>query len=967
MKRIVLATWLLSAALAFVMWAVGCSAPPSNITDPNGTHADGSVGSTGLSCDTPNTGCACSGDTLIQCGEVSGKTADGTPMCSMGYRRCESGKWSTCSALADLTPKPQQEQAHLQALTQVPSSQCAGNPCDPYCQMINETPDGGFSDDAQVGSSFDGAADAPNSQVLAILADGGKSFEGGIYHVMNPGDTAIDPIDASVTLNTVDVYFMFNSTVSMQSSITQLATQIPTVVSSLQKTIPNIAFGDGRFTNYEAWPYGSQQSGNVVYENRTSMSTNATPTVNDIALMKTNASTIFVNTPYVVAQSTTPALYAMATNSALQGWVDFVYPSAMPADWWWNVSAYYGQASGASLLTAYNKPTTGCAIGTVGAPCFRPGAYHIVMLFQDAPMQNGPGGSFPYYEFKPQYFPWNATADYTTENSWYWYQSPSLGSKTPNLPTAEAATQLVTLTSAQVGTPMIFTGNLTGKLSQSNVATTTKYVSGATQTCTINGVGPTATGMDVYYDFTVTAANQRYWFDTVGSAYDTMLYLIDKGTGNLVGCNDDAFSWLSAVTPSGVTAAVAGIAKGNSALVGILQPGNYRLVLDKVDTTAFIATPVNTGMYQLNMWPNIDDPRVGGNPHGTALTTPSYSQMLASLKAPGINALVTSIDMSGPTCGQTVNSWERAFTRYSLEQLAIDTGAVNGTTPMVYSVQQDGTAGPYKGTDPRCPTGTNLGSIVASEVADLTNNLAQPITAIAVDDDDLTDFDGVTGTNAGKNVLTPTNIDDATFVTSIVAQTVTGCSAPVGNTYATCSPGTTPNFKINFAVPGAVTKSSTMQIFQFKIEIHGINNQLLSSTPVTIVVPPLTSAYVATDYTRDFDGVSACPKGTQAEWTIYNWVSTTPGDSHIDYYVRGATTLAGLATATEISTMFAEAQATPNTQTGAVDLGAFMKAKSLSTKTGYIRVRSHVVPTSDGLKSPTLTSYQMSVDCKPAL
>ena len=100
------------------------------------------------------------------------------------------------------------------------------------------------------------------------------------------------------------------------------------------------------------------------------------------------------------------------------------------------------------------------------------------------------------------------------------------------------------------------------------------------------------------------------------------------------------------------------------------------------------------------------------------------------------------------------------------------------------------------------------------------------------------------GVSAGNTVLTPTNIDDSTFVTSIVAQPVTGCSTPSGASYASCTPGSAPNFKINFAVPASITQTSTMQIFQFRIEIHGVNNTMIASTPVTIVVPPQSAKYV---------------------------------------------------------------------------------------------------------------------------
>src|SRR5262249_52112702 len=153
-----------------------------------------------------------------------------------------------------------------------------------------------------------------------------------------------------------------------------------------------------------------------------------------------------------------------------------------------------------------------------------------------------------------------------------------------------------------------------------------------------------------------------------------------------------------------------------------------------------------------------------------------------------MNAMVMGIEMSGQSCGQTVNSWEKAWTRWSLEHIATDTGATVAGVPVVYSVQQNGTPGLVGGgSSTACPAGSNLGAVVGEALSNLTNNLAQPVTATAVDADDATDFDGVSGVSAGHTVLTPTNIDDATFVSSIVANPVAGCTGASGNTYAACN------------------------------------------------------------------------------------------------------------------------------------------------------------------------------------
>jgi hypothetical protein len=505
---------------------------------------------------------------------------------------------------------------------------------------------------------------------------------------------------------------------------------------------------------------------------------------------------------------------------------------------------------------------------------------------------------------------------------------------------------------------------VSAKSSLSAITPLSVYASGAQQRCTIAlpalSIG---TGPDVSFDFTVTQANTRYWFDTVGSAYDTLLYLVNTSNNQIVGCMDDSFAWLSAVSIGGVGTTDRNVGKTNSALIGTLQPGTYRLVLDKTDSTAFTATTNNRGLYQLNAWMDIDDPRQGGSPRGSAVTTPGYSQTLRALKAPTVNAIVTSLEMSGVSCGQTAGSWEDNWTRWSLEQLATDTGAVVNGVPVVYSIKKDGSPGPVSGpSTTQCPTSASLGTIVADAISNLTANLSQPITASAVDFDDLTDFDGVSGTTAGPTVLTPTNIDDATFVTSITANTVTGCTGASGATYASCLPGAQPSFTIRFGVPSTVTSRPVPQIFRFRIDLKGFAGAVVSSTPVVLVVPPVFVPYVPTDFVRDFDASGACRSDQSVVWGVYDWDSTDPGDSSIDFYARAATTLAGLDTATEITPAFATAKA-PLTLMGAKDLGAVFKAAGVIKNSRFARIRARIKPTTDRAQTAVLNRWDVAVTC----
>jgi hypothetical protein len=514
-------------------------------------------------------------------------------------------------------------------------------------------------------------------------------------------------------------------------------------------------------------------------------------------------------------------------------------------------------------------------------------------------------------------------------------------------------------------------GSAFSNSSNYSIAETTAYDPSATMKCTWNG-HDLGTGPDAEFDFTVpTGTTQRYWFDTVGSAYDTVLYLVNTDTGLLMACSDDNFAWLS---EGGIGVPGEEIAQYNSAIVGTLPAGNYRLVLDDNPWgSAQFPTDVNPlfyAGYQLNLWPDMTDPMYAGpgsyEAHSSEASTPGYTQMLKALATPGINAKVGGIDMSGVTCGQQVSAWENQFTRWSLEGIAEDTGAVVNGQPVVISVRQDGTPGPVSGSDSRCPASGNLGSVVASAIASLTNNQAQPITAVAFDYDDLTDYDGPPG---GPILLTPYNVDDATFVQSITAQPAAGCTGPNGASYAYCLPGAQPNFQIQFALPTtpvAVVQTSVDQIFQFRIDIYGQDTSTpLSSTPVVIVVPAQTVA-AGSDVYQDY--LAPCPSGTSPAWGIFNWSSSTPADSAIDFFAAFSATPGsvdgGIDRVADLTPSFATAQSgPPDTQVGAFDLGQFALAASVPANDTYARIHAHLRPSSDGTQAPTLTSLSLQVDC----
>lgn len=934
----------------------------------------------GQSCVVPDVGCPCDSEgSLVECGEWVGKDPSSVPSCAKGFRRCTHGSWGACGTLTDNTPTPKSMGFAAPSATR---GTCTTAKCDPNCVgdfTDNSIPDGGVVADGGTGDGTFGKRPngPPPASIIGYLTGAGiPASDYGFYHELDPGDTATDPVTLTATLNPVDVYFLLNSTTAMKPIIHNLALSIASIVTKVNATIPNVAWGDGRFSNYLAWPYASQQFGNTVYENRVNLNTDSTQTVNDINFIDANSSTLLVDTPYVQAQAAIPALYAMATGEELGGWVDF--SSGFAADWWWNVFSYYGSDPWAFQLSPFVAKAPGCGGGGVGYPCFRSGAYHLVMLMMDFPSMSGPGGSFPYYQFKPRYFPPNASADYTTSNDWYWWYSGSLGGPAPTLPTDFAGSQSVTITKA-AGAPQVYIGNVMGRASNWKIGNANAvgpggvsypYSASAIMKCQFGDASYHGTGPDAEYNFTLPAGvSSRFWFDVVGSSYDTVLYLVNTDTNQIVACGDDEFGWLSAedISRSGVNDEIRNIGKTNSGIVGDIPPGHYKLVVDNYGNTFPDAGSMsNRGSYQLQMWPIIDDPRYGGNPHGTDINTPSYNQALNALKAPSLKAYVMGLEASGYDCGQTVTSWERVFTRWSLEKIATDTNAVTGSGPVVISVKQDGSPGPASGSGTaKCPTASSFGDLVASKIAEMTNNLAQPVTVSAIDFDDMTDFDGTTGVNAGPTVLTPFNVDDATFVSKIVANPVVGCTVnATGDGYSSCGPGTNPKFSITFAVPGTVPKRANPQIFHFRLDMKS-GSTVTATQMVTLVVPPY--AWPPVDYVRDFDG-SSCPKGYIVQWKNYHWTSSTPSDSYVSFFVTAADTAAGLDSATEDTPAFGLARANPgpDTQIGAADLGAYLTAQTPNqSKKPFLRVRAHLEPSSDKSVGPKLTSWYLEMDCAP--
>lgn len=135
-------------------------------------------------------------------------------------------------------------------------------------------------------------------------------------------------------------------------------------------------------------------------------------------------------------------------------------------------------------------------------------------------------------------------------------------------------------------------------------------------------------------------------------------------------------------------------------------------------------------------------------------------------------------------------------------------------------------------------------------------------------------------------------------------------------------------------------------------------------------------------FVRDYDA-SMCPSGTSPVWRLWSWSSLTPSDTHIDFAVQTASTKAGLAAAPEDRILFSSppgpaalagtstsahavnvpAAGSPDTQLGSASIDYTLKTKGRPRSHKYLRVTSHLVPSADKLKAPTLSSWDLQVSC----
>jgi hypothetical protein len=164
----------------------------------------------------------------------------------------------------------------------------------------------------------------------------------------------------------------------------------------------------------------------------------------------------------------------------------------------------------------------------------------------------------------------------------------------------------------------------------------------------------------------------------------------------------------------------------------------------------------------------------------------------------------------------------------------------------------------------------------------------------------------------------------------------------------------------------------------------------------THIVPPPPVVYTDGYFTRDYDVSNVCPLGTTPTWGLWSWTAITPSDTKIEFFVQTASTAAGLGAApmdalqfsnppypsnaltgncssqpcaggvsAVAKTALAVGGQTFDTQIGSSVVDTTLEALGRSRIEPYVRITSHLAPSTDKASTPTLAAWNLQVDCIP--
>jgi hypothetical protein len=176
---------------------------------------------------------------------------------------------------------------------------------------------------------------------------------------MAPPDPPRDTLDFQTEIRQADLYFLVDTTGSMQGAIDSLKAGLSTPMTGLidrvKMQIPDMQIGVGNFRDYTVSPYGD--AGDYAYQHNQDIT-------DDPTLAQAAVNTLAAAGGGDGAESDIPALFATITGMGLPGASGAAMPRAMP-----------------------------CEMDRWGYPCFRMGSVPIIAVVTDVFMHNGPPGT----------------------------------------------------------------------------------------------------------------------------------------------------------------------------------------------------------------------------------------------------------------------------------------------------------------------------------------------------------------------------------------------------------------------------------------------------------------------------------------------------------------------------------------------------------------------------------------------
>lgn len=1033
--------WAIALATAWM----GCGSPASPLaeTSPNVSGlADG-----GVECPYPGEGCICEpGADAIEC-VLPPVTSGGRTVCQHGTRSCREGVWSACENITTFFPSSNK-------ILGAPASTSSCTP-DEYLQVstpdladitpANSTnltyttlaPPGLILDSSLVptdpnlglGPDTDGdgvgdLVDACPTQIGWTLPCDGSALDDGFYHVLQPGQSAIDPMPIELTVKSADIYVLVDTTTSMQAEIDNIRSSLTTgtltpgcsggLLGAIQCSIPGSAFGIGMTRDYPV---------------------NRDSNTNDF--------------PYIhLLDPTTSTSLASGIVGSLMTEGNYHWPEATG-------QALYSMASGRGLGSFL--PNRTCPNGGTGWACFRPGSVPVAIVLTDAPF-------------------WSGASYASGRNTLLTYNSYSFGGFATAgrdnmsgvaLPVASVTspTGQTVLSNDTSATAYDF-GDITGQSVSAIGSTAGSMTSAHSSSCS----GVSAAGPDAYYRFTLTAT-RSITLESYGD-FDTQLHLYEGATR--LNCDNDSGAVLDAESRT--------VWDDGARITRNLNAGTYTVVVDssassregtfQLRITNGSAAPTATTAATEVSWASTVaalnaagvktigvasceggctdlDARQGVyaaciNANDTASSTHYCGRAYARCNARGWStpAVCTAIydsclageisagrqcsNVQDRACGDaerscrdnwitcpriwTVNGcwswWRGSYDCYRDDpscqsygfsrdgecrdvrtscEAASDTctTAANDVCTCVNSSSSStsdaslaycdetlydlGQLGVQTGSvrsdgTPFVYRIADNGSGLSGTIAEAVRELAQYILFdVTASCDDPLGTGACTTLYAGAAIGTP----------SPVTGTAPGCDSCVGASCYQCTPGAGLPYEVTFqnAATGGVAPTSVPQVFDFFVVLRDANGQEMSRVPVRIVVPPIQVQYPPSGHFQQlYDGnydplnMTGCPyPGRRADWGTFTYTVNVPAGTRIVFSFRTADTEGDLSSATPVS-VTVTASATGAT----VDVGEALVAAGLANYMPFLQVTASLYADPTLTLTPTLQSYTQQYTCVDA-